>query len=180
MTSILASAILALAVAAPAPPASAPTPREKPIFTPFKGWETHTINVDTESFHVYPGKSADEMPVIGLDIELIVTEPQPYIVPPRAKPVFVKRYINTLAVDCANERLLVVVSRGFDVSGNLLFSVQMKDFVENKHQETTPVAEIMDNLVCPPLYKKFGPPGQKRNEEPEEPAPVTKEPSMTA
>jgi hypothetical protein len=113
-----------------------------------------TIKIDMNSMKVYPPTDGSKgTPVMGLDIELTPSELVPYEYKGRRGQL--KSYVNTIFADCARDRLLVLVSRGFDTKGVMVFSETVSQFMPNEHVRETPVSEVMDHLVCPALYKRF-------------------------
>jgi hypothetical protein len=144
---LFTSTVLALLVAVqPVPPAaSAPKAPESP-FTPFRVYENFTLSIDKNSFKIL---NSGQYPLIGLDVQLVF---------PRAikfddSQLLVKSYVNTLAVDCVTDQILVIVSRVFDEKGELKMVVSPAGVLENTNTPNTPTTELI-NLICPALLDR--------------------------
>jgi len=157
----IAFCLSTLTLAADAP-ASAPKVQK---FSPFKSFPTYALRVDTDSILLHSSKDESEMPLVTLDVQIVLAEEDVYEgPPPQSTKISVKAYVNSLVVDCAHDRLFVVRSQTFDTTGKRRMVVEKLMTVENAHVKSTPVAEVMDNLICPPLLQRY-----------KKPAPVTKD-----
>ena len=137
--SLITSALLALAIAVPSP-----IP-EKQAFTQLIVVDNFALNVDTESFKFL---GTPELKLIGLDMQLVIISPLKHPDLPKA----IKYYVNSVAVDCKNDVLHVIISRAFGVDNDLLFVSPAPSSIPNPRLEDAPVTLIL-RLVCPPLEK---------------------------
>lgn len=137
--SLIISALLALSIAVPAP-----IP-EKQVFTQLIAVDNFALNVDTESFKFL---GTPDQTLIGLDMQIVIISPLKHPDLPKA----IKYYVNSVAVDCKNDVLHVIVSRAFGIDDELLFVSPSPSSVPNPRLEDAPVTLIL-RLVCPPLEK---------------------------
>jgi len=133
-------------VSPPAPVASAA--KAKQTFTVYRNFPgQYQLGIDDDSFELVGDA---EVPLVLLSVQLIMEKPVKYI----DTPAQVKSYQNSLAVDCRNDRVFVLVGRAFDVKGKLIYTTKAPQIVNNPHEKTTPTTEIM-NLICPPILERY-------------------------
>lgn len=147
-----------------APPASAPKP-EAPIFTVFKTYENYTLSIDKNSVKLYT--DSQPYPLVGLDIKMTFPRPLKY----SDAPFLIGSYMNTVAIDCIKDHVIVAVSRMYNEKGELLMIISPAGVIENQHVADTPATELI-NLLCPPIVERY------KSEPPS--APVTKPGALTA
>lgn len=140
--SFFSSALLAAALVVQAP-TEVP---EKKVFAPLIAFDNYSIGVNVESITILGTKHS---PLIGLDMEMILTDTLKRS--PQDK-IPIKSFVNTVVADCSADVLLVVVSRGFDVDGKLLFSTSGPTVVAPKPNDLTPSRLIL-KFACGPIRK---------------------------
>lgn len=134
---LITSALIALALAAPA--------TVKSVFTPLVSFENYVLSINSDSVKIF---GPSESPIVLLDMRMDLTEVLDH--PELPKPI--KAYVNTVAVDCKADVLHVIVSRAFGVSEDLLHTSAEPSSILNPHDLGTPVSVIM-NFACTPIEK---------------------------
>lgn len=123
----------------------APVP-EKKIFTPLISFENYALSVNIESIAILGNR---DNPLVGLDMELVMVEP---LKSSDQSKTPIKSFVNTVVADCRSDTLYVVVSRGFDVGGSLVFSSADPITIAPKPFDITP-ARLILNFTCKPIEK---------------------------
>ena len=133
--SILVAAAIAIAV-----------PLQK--FTPYKNYPgEYQLNIDENSIKI---AGDDIAPLVIVDIQIIMEKPVRYI----GTPTLVKSYQNSVAVDCRNDRVFIVVGRAFSAKGMLIYTTSKPEIINNNHEAGAPTTELID-LFCPPILNRY-------------------------
>ena len=133
--SILVAAAIAIAV-----------PLQK--FTPYKNYPgEYQLSIDENSIKIV----GDEFsPLVMADIQIVMEKPVKYI----DTSILVKSYQNSVAVDCKNDRVFIVVGRAFSVKGTMIYVTQKTEVVNNNHEAGSPTTELID-LFCPLILDRY-------------------------
>ena len=130
---------------------AAPKPQ---AFTPYLNYPgEYQLSIDEKSLKVL-GDEAE--PLVMVDIQIIMDKPVKYI----DTPALVKSYQNSVAIDCRNDRVFIVVGRAFSLKGQLIYSTPKPEIVLNPHEVKSPTSDLI-NLFCPvfpPSQPKEPPP----------------------
>lgn len=141
---LLVNLLLAATLAIPAtPPASAPKPViPLQVFTPYLSIVgQYLLSIDVAGAKVFAEAG---LPLVLMDIEILLEKPIKYV----DSPTLVKSYQNTVALDCVNDRILVVVGRAFDTRKRLVYTTAEAQIIDNLHDKLSPTSQLL-NLVCP-------------------------------
>lgn len=146
---ILPNLLLVAALVNPvAPPASAPKQLSPQIFTPYSTIQgEYTLAIDIASIKLV---DIYETPMVLIDIEIVMERPVKYI----DSPILVKSYHNSLSVDCANDRVFVIVGRAFDTKRRLIYTTPKAELINNPHDQLSPTTQIM-TLICPSNENRY-------------------------
>ena len=68
--------------------------------------------------------------------------------------VLVKSYQNSIAVDCKNDRLVILVGRVFSVEGVKIYVTSKPEIVNNTHEVKAPTTQLID-LFCSPILERY-------------------------
>ncbi len=121
------------------PSAVEPKPQ---TFSPYKNFQgEYQLNIDENSLKLI----GDTAPLVLVDIQIVMDKPVRYI----DTPALVKSYQNSVAVDCPNDRIIVIVGRAFNAKGTLIYTTPRPEIVNNNRQAGSPATELLQ-LFCPP------------------------------
>lgn len=136
--SILVNVLLAAAIVTAAP--------QK--FTPYKNYSgEYQLSIDENSIKIL---GDDVTPLVMADIQIIMEKPVKYF----DTPIIVKSYQNSVAVDCRNDRVFVVVGRAFSIKGTMIYSTSKPEIINNNHEAGSPTTELID-LFCPLILERY-------------------------
>lgn len=131
------------------------TPAPK-VFTPYRNFSgEYQLNIDEDSMKLL---GDDDIPMVSVDIQIIMEKPVKYI----DTPILVKSYQNSVAVDCRNDRIFIIVGRAFSTKGVLIYTTSKPEIVNNQHEVRSPTTELI-NLFCPPILDRTKEPRFKAN-----------------
>jgi hypothetical protein len=150
---ILVNILLATAIGVITPIAAAPNPQ---TFTPYRNYPgEYQLSIDGNSISL---GGDDETPLVMVDIRIVMEKPVKYI----DTPILVKSYQNSVAVDCRNDRVFIIVGRAFSTRGNLIYTTPKPEIVNNNHESGAPTSELIQ-FFCPPILDRFKEPQSKIN-----------------
>ena len=160
---IVAAALVSLALLAGPVPMPRPSLPEVQ-FTPIAKTQAFELNFDEKTFNII---KRGETPIVQFDIELIMAKPDVRA----TNNELIKRYVNTVSIDCFNEQAIVIVGRGFSAAGVLIYVSSEPMILPPTVEQNSPIA-ILVGSVCPAIYNNFKAPDaqekpqQKRFERP--------------
>ena len=137
---ILGNVLLAAAIV------TAPAPPQK--FILYKNYPgEYQLSIDENSIRILDDNVT---PLVVIDIQIVMERPVRYI----DTPITVKSYQNSIAVDCRNDRIFVVVARAFSTNGTMIYSTAKPEIINNNHKAGAPTTELID-LFCPPILERY-------------------------
>ena len=117
-------------------------------FTPYKNYPgEYQLGIDIITIKI---AGDDITPLVLADIQIVMEKPVRYI----GTPITVKSYQNSVAVDCRNDRVFIVVGRAFSTKGMLIYTTPKPEIINNSHEAGAPTTELID-LFCPPILNRY-------------------------